>query len=321
MLISIIVPVYNVSKYLEKCLDSIINQTYRNLEIILVDDGSTDDSGKICENYAQIDSRIKVIHTENQGAAEARNSGLEVAKGECIGFVDGDDWIEHDSYKNAYEMIQKYNADIVAWGHSVVVEEKINKTVRNDGTIQVLNTAEALDFILKDERLQSFLWDKLFKREMFEGLRLKRQCSVEDIDICYQLIMKAKNIVLYNKAQYYYFQRKNSTQNQRGYKVDIDQFLIFLESIEKVSPQYPHLREFLVDRLCKYGVYVYSMILQRRYVETNLDEAQTEIRRNILLYKKEIFSSKCSPLALKVKIWFLDKAPKVYNIMYASIKK
>ena len=114
--ISVIVPVYNVEKYLRKCIESILNQTFREFELILVDDGSTDSSGKICDEYALKDSRIKVIHKENGGASSARNAGLDVAKGEYIGFVDSDDWIEMDMYGELYRLIKENNTDISVCG-------------------------------------------------------------------------------------------------------------------------------------------------------------------------------------------------------------
>ena len=123
--ISVIVPVYNVEKYLRKCIESILNQTFREFELILVDDGSTDSSGKICDEYALKDSRIKVIHKENGGASSARNAGLDVAKGEYIGFVDSDDWIEMDMYGELYRLIKENNTDISVCGINNIKRYKI----------------------------------------------------------------------------------------------------------------------------------------------------------------------------------------------------
>lgn len=119
-LISIIVPVYNVEQYLDDCLISIINQTYKNLEIILIDDGSTDKSGKICDEYAKKDSRIIVIHKENGGVSSARNAGLRIAKGAYIGFVDPDDWIAEDMYEVLYSNAKKYDADVSVCKYKIV---------------------------------------------------------------------------------------------------------------------------------------------------------------------------------------------------------
>lgn len=118
-LISIIVPVYNVKDYVEKCLDSICGQTYKNLEIVVVDDGSTDGSGEICDTYAQKDPRVKVIHRENRGVSAVRNEGLDIALGEYIGFVDGDDWIDSDMYEFLYELLIVNEADISVCSHYI----------------------------------------------------------------------------------------------------------------------------------------------------------------------------------------------------------
>lgn len=128
-LISIIVPVYNVEKYLNKCIDSIINQTYKNIEIILVDDGSTDNSGKICDEYLLRDSRIKVIHKNNGGLSSARNEGINISSGEYIGFVDSDDWVEPNMYEEMYKKILYSNADIVDCGYWKEYENKSIKYI------------------------------------------------------------------------------------------------------------------------------------------------------------------------------------------------
>ena len=124
-LISIIVPVYNVEQYLDDCLISIINQTYKNIEIILIDDGSTDKSGKICDEYAKKDSRIIVIHKENGGVSSARNAGLRIAKGAYIGFVDPDDWIAEDMYEVLYSNAKKYDADVSVCKYKIVKNNSI----------------------------------------------------------------------------------------------------------------------------------------------------------------------------------------------------
>ena len=116
-LISVIVPVYNVEQYLPKCIDSILAQTYENLEIILVEDGTKDSSGVICDEYAAKDARIRVIHKENGGLSSARNAGMEIARGEYFGFVDSDDWIEPEMYENLMALAQKYDADVFVKGY------------------------------------------------------------------------------------------------------------------------------------------------------------------------------------------------------------
>lgn len=140
-LISVIVPIYRVEKYLEPCIESIINQTYKNLEIILVDDGSDDNCGEICDKYAKIDARIKVIHKKNAGLNNARKSGIKIASGKYIGYVDGDDWIEPDMYETLLRNAVKYNVDVVETGviESNCINEKISIHIWNRGNIKMKN--------------------------------------------------------------------------------------------------------------------------------------------------------------------------------------
>ena len=159
--ISVIVPVYKVEPYLRKCLDSIVNQTYRNLEIILVDDGSPDNCGRICDEYAERDNRIRVIHQKNGGVSSARNEGLKIASGDWIGWVDSDDWIEPDMFEYLLENAKKSKADIAVcsrkeWYKDRCILRKWEKDI-------LLNTEEALRQLLEDVQMQNYLWDKLWQ--------------------------------------------------------------------------------------------------------------------------------------------------------------
>ncbi|MGZ5551627.1 MAG: glycosyltransferase family 2 protein, partial [Nitrososphaeraceae archaeon] len=142
--ISIIIPVYNGVKYLPKCIDSVLNQTYKNLEIILVDDGSTDESGKICDTYSLKDNRIKVVHKQNGGLSDARNTGLKIATSEYIGFVDSDDFIESDMYEILLKTLYAYDADIVQCASYKIIDEKINPE-HYSGTVEQFDSYSALE--------------------------------------------------------------------------------------------------------------------------------------------------------------------------------
>ena len=149
-LISIIIPVYRVEKYLEECLNSVINQTYANLEIILIDDGSPDRCGQICDEYAKKDERIEVIHQENQGVSNARNHGIEMAKGKYITFIDSDDYLEQDYIKYLYDEITKFNADISICG-TIDIDEKNNILKRSKKFEKTLNLQDAIKEMLKEK--------------------------------------------------------------------------------------------------------------------------------------------------------------------------
>jgi glycosyltransferase involved in cell wall biosynthesis len=200
-LISVIVPIYNVEIYLEKCLNSIINQTYKNLEIILVDDGSPDNCGKICDEHAKKDKRIKVIHKPNGGLSDARNAGLDMAKGEYIAFVDSDDYIAEEMCEELLDIALKQNADIAACAQYILE----NKGVRVSGAdvADDLSIDEIRYLILMD-RYSNCAWDKLYKADLFKDLRFCVGIYSEDLFIMPSLFFTAKKAVLTKKPYYYY---------------------------------------------------------------------------------------------------------------------
>ena len=213
--ISIIVPVYNVEKYLTRCIDSILNQTFTDFELILVDDGSTDKSGVICDKYSKIDSRIKVIHSKNEGAAQARNYGLDIAKGKFIGFVDSDDYINRDMYQILYENINKYNCDICVCGHQsfqdkvkVSFEDSKEEIIEFDNKLALKNYF--LDYEDNERVMYTIMWDKLYRRELFKNLRFPKGKICEDGYVIYKLLYNSKKIIYINKILYYYLQRSDS---------------------------------------------------------------------------------------------------------------
>ena len=211
-LISIIIPVYKVEKYLEKCIQSVINQTYENLQIILVDDGSPDNCGKICDEYAKKDHRIEVIHKSNGGLSDARNKGLEIAKGEYIGFVDSDDYIESDMYEVLYNLLKQYNVDVSICNFYTVSQGKI--AIKNaDNGIKEYNRIEILKEILLDNDIQSYAWNKLYKRELFGEIKYPVGKKYEDIGTTFYLLEKCNKVVVTGKPEYYYINRQDSIVN------------------------------------------------------------------------------------------------------------
>ena len=205
-LISIIVPIYNVDRYLRRCIESIINQTYKNIEIILVDDGSSDSSPEICDKYKEKDSRIIVIHKENGGLSSARNAGLEVAKGTLIGFVDSDDYIASDMYEKLKANMDKYSSDISAcqfcfnYKHSkrVCIVSSKEKLFRGK---------EKFDNL---KYIKGVAWNKLYKREIFKKIKYPDGKIYEDHLIICDVLNKAKKVSFLNETLYYYTTRKSS---------------------------------------------------------------------------------------------------------------
>lgn len=218
-MISIIIPVYNVEAYLSKCIDSIINQTYKDLEIILVDDESPDNCPQICDQYAALDSRIKVIHKANGGLSCARNSGLEAATGEYIGFVDSDDYIHPTMYELLLKALEEQDADISICDFYWVYDNSDHYSTNGfmDEEIRVNSNIEALQHLLGPKGfVTSITWNKIYKRELFGDLRFPAGKIHEDEYTTYKLLYKASKVVYINAALYYYYQRNNGIMGQTG---------------------------------------------------------------------------------------------------------
>ena len=207
-LISIVVPVYGVENYLTDCIDSIISQSYKNIEIILVDDGSKDSCPKICDEYAKKDKRIKVIHKKNGGLSDARNAGIEAATGKLITFIDSDDNVDADYIKQLYETMREYGADISVCGRTAFYGDK-QVSYSSDKKMN-LNQKEALTKILYHEDIDSTSWAKLYKKELFDNIKFPKGENYEDTSTTYKLFLQSKNIACNLKSQYNYMIRSNS---------------------------------------------------------------------------------------------------------------
>lgn len=210
--LSIIVPIYNVEKYINKCIDSILAQTFTDFELILVDDGTLDNCGKICDEYAKADSRIKVIHKKNGGLSSARNAGIDIAQGEYIGFVDSDDLIKDDMYDLLYKAILKYNADISICNFIKFDEDSqfIFKKEMDEG-MEVWTNIEALEKLNTDNDGKIVVaWNKLYKKELWNDIRFPKGKIHEDAFTMHKILFAANKVVNTNKYLYGYLQRNSS---------------------------------------------------------------------------------------------------------------
>lgn len=210
-LISVIVPVYKVERYLPKCVESILNQTYRNLEVILVDDGSPDGCGAICDGFAEQDSRVRVIHKKNGGLSDARNAGLEIAQGEFIAFADSDDWLEPEAYEALLGLSQKYNAKMVCGGRFDEDDAQGTCTVGLcPEKEEFVEGKELVRRIFRWDHLDSAAWDKLYARELFQEIRYPVGRIVEDVPTTYRLVLLAGGAAMLPKPIYHYVHRAQS---------------------------------------------------------------------------------------------------------------
>lgn len=230
-LLSVIVPVYNVEPYLKQCIESIIHQTYTYLEIILVDDGSTDNSGAICDTYANQDSRIKVIHQHNGGLSAARNRGIDEATGEYIAFVDSDDFLDLTMYSVLIDALEQHQLDIIGCNAFRYKSENNIKSYKNDGELVIYNHDEALKISLYDGFTAA--WNKLYKRSVIETIRFPIGRKFEDSATSYLIINNAQHIGHIDRCLYYYRLNLNSiTQTSFDAKSRWDFVLGYIERLE-----------------------------------------------------------------------------------------
>lgn len=236
-LLSVIVPVYNVEAYVGRCIESILNQTYKNLELILVDDGAKDSSGAICDSYAEKDSRIRVIHKGNGGLSSARNTGIEQAKGEYITFVDSDDWIEADAYENMLRTAQQFDVKLVCGGRYDVSSKTGQKKVGLcPPKTEKISSETLVGRIFTWDNCDSSACDKLYHRSLLENWRFPVNKVCEDVPVMYRIILQTDWVAVYGHPVYNYFHRHGSITTATV----SDKTFHFLEHTRDI---YPYIRQ------------------------------------------------------------------------------
>ena len=282
-LISIIVPVYNVEKYLKKCVDSIVNQTYKNLEIILVDDGATDNSGKICDELVELDNRIKVYHKKNGGLSDARNYGVERATGDYIGFVDSDDYIDAEMYEKLYEAIKKENVDVAECNLKIVYPEKTD-LFTDQKYYQICNKQEYLEEYLKIEKIFGSACVRLTKADIAKKLKFPVGKLYEDTYYAYDLIGIVDKYVIVDNPYYNYLMRENSITNAKFNPRIFDLIEIVEKFHTNVYKNYPSLKEAADCR----KMYAYFSVLNSILLEE--DFKNNSFYKQIIDYFKEEYT-------------------------------
>ena len=267
--ISIIVPIYNVEKYLTNCIDSILNQTFKDFELILVNDGSTDNSLEICKHYKDIDDRICIIDKKNGGASSARNAGLDIAKGEYIGFVDSDDYIHPQMYELLYNQIIKNKADISMCEFKRVSQfnkkELSDKVILNQ-EVEILNNKEA---VVKLEEYGSVTyvvaWNKLYKKSLFNNIKFKEGIIHEDEYIIHRLLYQVNKLVYIKKELYFYLQREGSIMDKKLNINSIDYLISSVDSLLAYSDKIRFFDEKNLINLKEKYEYVYLSKILKNY--------------------------------------------------------
>lgn len=286
--VSIIVPIFNSSKYLEKCINSLLSQTYQNFEILLIDDGSTDDSLNICRKFEDWDNRIRVFHQCNQGVSTARNLGLSEAKGEYIAFCDSDDWFEKDMLEYLLSLIEQAKYSISSC--NVFLEYKGGKTKRKyqiDKNLE-FDSKNALVELHKGNIIQHWLCNKLFNRKLFENLSFSKELAYgEDYNVLCELLEKSNGIICGKECKYHYLQRADSACNN---KFTYAQFLS-LKMYEAHAIYYGDIIEkekniFWAHYILEVMAVLTSMIKGDNVDKEILDQLRYTIKRNLWRYVK-----------------------------------
>jgi len=257
--ISIIVPVYNVEKYLEKCLDSILSQTFTDFEMLLIDDGSSDYSGKICDEYASRDERVIVIHQKNQGLGAARNTGIANARGEYIGFIDSDDYIEADMYEILYNNLLKEDADMSLCGMFDCFEGV--PPVIKKKKYMVVNAEQIVDLIFKSKLAHLSVCCKLYKRHVFEKVKFPPNIVGEDAYVVLDIAMCCERVVLTTEQKYYYIHRENSITTTHFSERVFQVIRTYEKNLATIQKEFPNLENVGKMRLCWANFYVLDKML------------------------------------------------------------
>ena len=314
-LVSIIVPVYNVEKYLNKCIDSILNQTYRNIEVILVDDGSPDNCGNICDEYAIKDRRVKVFHIENGGVSNARNTGIENSTGEYIGFVDADDILFPQMYEKLLNEAVKEDADIVQCNYCYLFEDGSTKPMRRKIKTRKIEEEQTVTTFF-DEDIYPLVATKLFKSSLLNNIRFNVNLKIaEDRLFMHDCCRKALKIVLLEDVYYYYFQRETSVMHvfsMRQFDDDTYVSQLFLN-------QYKNNKYICIPLEYRIIFQSLNLICELLNEQKELDRF-FDVREKLVQYKKTALLSKKVPIKMKAYILGIWMIPNMFMKVYPKLK-
>lgn len=268
-LISVVIPAYNTEKYIEKCLDSVFNQTYSNLEVIVVNDGSTDNTKKILDDYGNKESRLKIIHKENTGVSDTRNKGLEIASGDYIGFVDSDDLIKPDFYYTLHSLIKNHNADIAHCGFELVGND-FSKVFYGTKMLYVHNTNEAIDELLTARLFEPSSCTKLYKRELIKEVKFDTEIKFNE-DLLYNVkaFKNANKSVFLDLPMYLYFYNTfSASRSSQNLKIQEGVLGVSLKIIDLLNDPNLHniKNKFYVNKL----ITIYKSLLNENLQNSSL---------------------------------------------------
>lgn len=317
-LISVIVPVYNVENYINRCVDSILIQDYDYLELILVNDGSTDKSGTICDEYALKDNRVKVIHKKNGGVSSARNSGLERAAGDYILFFDSDDWIDKDTISHLYNNLNNYNADCSIC--SYYINDKPVNTMAKRNKIEKLNKQLSIKKALLSDGYGGYLWNKLYKKNIIVEHNLKFNESItigEDLLFTINYLIKCDTISYSDTPKYHYYYRKTSALNSSFNGKKLSSIEAYKEIIRLISSANLNLSSLAYSVTISSAVSLLIQALNSRSKIEYVDIITTHINNYSKYLNKNIYASK----KLKIYVKLINFNPKLFHMSWLFLNR
>lgn len=315
-LVSVIVPVYNVESYLKECVDSLIHQTYKDIEILLIDDGSTDTSGMICDQYIEIDTRVQVKHKKNGGLSDARNAGIDMANGHYIMFVDSDDYVANNYVEIMLNTMISQQVDIVVCGYFLtdecgnVVSKECNK-IKN-----VISDKEALRLLLHDEIIRNYAWNKIYKKCYFDKERFPVGRLFEDIFTTYKIFMKCNTVALIPNELYYYRFRQGSIMQRIDMKREMDLARGQFERYQSLYDIYPELNVELTDSAVDAICSTYAVAVKYK---AEADEKESREYMKVLEKKFNVFKSQL-PIKRRLTFLIICKVPLIADRIFARTK-
>lgn len=315
--VSIIIPIYNVEKYIEQCLNSIIKQKYTNIEIILVDDGSQDNSGKMCDSYAKKDNRIMVIHKENGGVSSARNIGIQKANGKYITFVDSDDYIAENYIEELYNEIKTKDADISICGTIDVDEEGkyINKSI---GYENIINSSEALKELLNEKYYKSVVWAKMYKKNIIKNIKFNEDIAIaEDLDFLFKALCIANSVAVNTKKNTYYYRLRENSATTNEYsenwqkEIEICKDIIDYAMLNRQDITLSAIRRYIrINCTCMVKILKYTKNDNKNY---------NKLKNNIKPYLKKYILNNQIDFKEKLKVLLLMYFKILLEIKYRTL--
>ncbi len=314
-LISIIVPVYNVEKYIRRCLDSLINQTYKNLEIILVDDGSPDNSGAVCDEYAKLDSRIKVIHKENGGVSSARNVGLDNVSGEYVGFIDSDDYVALDMYEVLYNNLAANDADISMGIYALENDKGEFIPHYNIPVTQMFDKAQTVAQMLKQVKYTCSLCDKIFSKKLIESTRFDEGISHnEDLVFVYQLMKNSRKAVYTSKPMYYYCNNEQSASRVKFSDKNTTMLKAQNFVLEDIKANMPEIYDVALTEYVKTAIFNLTAIVRSGYQNDEyVEKLRKIVKDNLKFFLKSYVAKGYKINAVLIAVSFNLYKKRVYR--------